>query len=60
MAKTLIEESGRKCFSCKKDRADGAFVIKGQEAILSNNMTHFTIKDKTESRVYDADGVKLK
>lgn len=41
-------------------RADGAFVIKGQEAILSNNMTHFTIKDKTESRVYDADGVKLK
>ena len=41
-------------------RADGAFVIKGQEAVLSNNMTHFMIKDKTESRVYDADGVKLK
>lgn len=41
-------------------RSDGAFVIKGQEAVLSNNMTHFMIKDKTESRVYDADGVKLK
>jgi hypothetical protein len=27
---------------------------------LSNNMTHFTIKNKTESKVYDADGVKLK
>lgn len=41
-------------------RSDGAFVIKGQEAVLSNNMTHFMIKDKTESKVYDADGVKLK
>ncbi len=28
MAEALIQESGRKCFSCKKDRADGAFVDK--------------------------------
>ena len=25
MAKTLIEESGRKCFSCKKNKPDGDF-----------------------------------
>ena len=35
MAKTLIEESGRKCFSCKKDRADGAFVDKIRETFES-------------------------
>lgn len=28
MAKTLIEASGRQSFSCKKDRANGAFVDK--------------------------------
>lgn len=31
MAKTLIKESERKCFSCKKDRADGAFVDRIRE-----------------------------
>ncbi len=31
MAETLIEESGRICFSCKKDRADGAFTDKIRE-----------------------------
>ena len=28
MAKTLIENSGRNCYSCKKDRAGDAFVDK--------------------------------
>ena len=41
-------------------RADGQFIIKGQEAILDHDMTHFTIKNKSESRIYQTDGVKIK
>ena len=40
--------------------ANRNFIIKGSEAILSNNMTHFTIKDKTKSTIYNSDGVKFK
>ena len=41
-------------------RTDGQFVIKGKEATLSNNMTHFTIKGNSESKIYSADGVNIK
>lgn len=40
--------------------ADRNFIIKGNDAVLSNKMTHFTIKDKTKSTIYNSDGVKLK
>ena len=41
-------------------RTDGQFLIKGNEASLSNNMTHFTVKGKSESRLYNSNGVKVK
>ena len=41
-------------------KTDGSFLIKGQEASLSNNMTHFTIKNKSESRLYNTNGVAIK
>lgn len=55
MAKTLIEESGRKCFSCKKDRADGAFVDKIRETFESaiNNQPSIVFLDDMDKFAQD-------
>ena len=55
MAKTLIEESGRKCFSCKKDRADGAFVDKIRETFENaiNNQPSIVFLDDMDKFAQD-------
>lgn len=55
MAKTLIEASGRKCFSCKKDRADGAFVDKIRETFENaiNNQPSIVFLDDMDKFAQD-------
>jgi cell division protease FtsH len=55
MAETLIEESGRKCFSCKKDRSDGAFVDKIRETFenATNNQPSIVFLDDMDKFAQD-------
>ena len=55
MAKTLIQESERKCFSCKKDRADGAFVDKIRETFENaiNNQPSIVFLDDMDKFAQD-------
>lgn len=55
MATALIEESGRKCFSCKKDRSNGAFVDKIRETFESaiNNQPSIVFLDDMDKFAQD-------
>lgn len=55
MAKTLIEASGRNCFSCKKDRSDGAFVDKIRETFENaiNNQPSIVFLDDMDKFAQD-------
>lgn len=55
MAKTLIEKSERKCFSCKKDRSDGAFVDKIRETFENavNNQPSIVFLDDMDKFAED-------
>ena len=55
MATALIDESGRKCFSCKKDRSNGAFVDKIRETFESaiNNQPSIVFLDDMDKFAQD-------
>lgn len=55
MAKTLIEASGRQSFSCKKDRANGAFVDKIRETFENaiNNQPSIVFLDDMDKFAED-------
>lgn len=55
MAKTLIAESGRSCFACKKDRADANFVDKIRETfeLASNNQPSIVFLDDMDKFAQD-------
>lgn len=55
MAKTLIENSGRNCYSCKKDRAGDAFVDKIRETFESaiNNQPSIVFLDDVDKFAQD-------
>lgn len=55
MATTLIEESGRQCFSCKKDRSDGDFVDKIRETFekAANNQPSIVFLDDMDKFAQD-------